>query len=98
LFWVSVGELKPKIRLDRRVGYFYTLAVSHREAPRFIHFIPQGRASEDEVMRGLIDDCSLTRFVDASEAAGAAVFLASDGSSAVTDHTLVASCGKHMMH
>jgi len=49
-------------------------------------------------MRGLIDDCSLTRFVDASEAAGAAVFLASDGSSAVTDHTLVASCGKHMMH
>lgn len=54
--------------------------------------------SEDEVMRGLIADCSLTRFVDASEVAGAAVFLASDGSSGMTGDTLVVSCGKHMMH
>ena len=38
--------------------------------------------SEDEVMRGLIADCSLMRFVEASEVAGAAVFLASDGSRA----------------
>ena len=49
-------------------------------------------------MRGLIADCSLTRFVDASEVAGAAVFLASDGSSGMTGDTLVVSCGKHMMH
>jgi NAD(P)-dependent dehydrogenase (short-subunit alcohol dehydrogenase family) len=54
--------------------------------------------SEDEVMRGLIADCSLMRFVEASEVAGAAVFLASDGSSAVTGHTLVVNCGKHIMH
>ena len=54
--------------------------------------------SEDEVMRGLIADCSLMRFVEASEVAGAAVFLASDGSRAVTGHTLVVSCGKHIMH
>jgi NAD(P)-dependent dehydrogenase (short-subunit alcohol dehydrogenase family) len=53
---------------------------------------------EDEVMEGLIADCSLHRFVEASEVAGAALFLASDGSSAVTGHTLVVSCGKHMMH
>jgi enoyl-[acyl-carrier-protein] reductase (NADH) len=38
------------------------------------------------------------RFVEASEVAGAAVFLASDGSSAVTGHTLVVNCGKHIMH
>jgi enoyl-[acyl-carrier-protein] reductase (NADH) len=43
-------------------------------------------------------DCSLRRFVEASEVAAAAVFLASDESSAITGETLVVSCGKHMMH
>jgi NAD(P)-dependent dehydrogenase (short-subunit alcohol dehydrogenase family) len=64
-----------------------------------IRLMAESRAvSEDEVMKGLIADCSLQRFVEASEVAGAAVFLASDGSSAVTGHTLVVSCGKHIMH
>ena len=52
----------------------------------------------DEVMAGMTIDCSLGRFVEAAEVAAAAVFLASDESSAITGHTLVVSCGKHMLH
>jgi NAD(P)-dependent dehydrogenase (short-subunit alcohol dehydrogenase family) len=52
----------------------------------------------DEVKAEMMIDCSLKRFVEASEIAAAAVFLASDESSAITGHTLVVSCGKHMLH
>lgn len=52
----------------------------------------------DEVMASLTLDCSLKRLVEPSEVAAAAVFLASDESSAITGHTLVVSCGKHMLH
>jgi len=52
----------------------------------------------DEVYNNMTIDCSLSRFVEASEVAAAAVFLASDESSAITGETLVVSCGKHMMH
>ncbi len=52
----------------------------------------------DDVMAGMSMDCSLKRLVEASEVAAAAVFLASDESSAITGHTLVVSCGKHMLH
>lgn len=52
----------------------------------------------DEVMTSLTLDCSLKRLVESSEVAAAAVFLASDESSAITGHTLVVSCGKHMLH
>jgi NAD(P)-dependent dehydrogenase (short-subunit alcohol dehydrogenase family) len=52
----------------------------------------------DEVMASMTIDCSLGRFVEASEVAAGAVFLASDESSAITGHTLVVSCGKHMLH
>jgi NAD(P)-dependent dehydrogenase (short-subunit alcohol dehydrogenase family) len=52
----------------------------------------------DEVKESMLMDASLKRFVEASEVAEAALFLASDKSSAVTGHTLVVSCGKHMMH
>ncbi len=54
--------------------------------------------TEDEVYKDMTIDCSLARFVEASEVAAAAVFLASDESSAITGETLVVSCGKHMMH
>ncbi len=53
---------------------------------------------EDEVYKDMTIDCSLRRFVEASEVAAAAVFLASDESGAITGETLVVSCGKHMMH
>ena len=52
----------------------------------------------DEVRAAMIADCSLPRFIEASEIAAAAVFLASDESSAITGHTLVVNCGKHIMH
>ena len=52
----------------------------------------------DEVYNNMTIDCSLRRFVEASEVAAAAVFLASDESSAITGETIVVSCGKHMMH
>jgi NAD(P)-dependent dehydrogenase (short-subunit alcohol dehydrogenase family) len=52
----------------------------------------------DEVMASMTVDVSLQRFSDPEEVAASAVFLASDESSAVTGHTLVVSCGKHMMH
>jgi NAD(P)-dependent dehydrogenase (short-subunit alcohol dehydrogenase family) len=51
-----------------------------------------------EVMASMTLDCSLKRFVEASEVAAAALFLASDEASAITGHTLVVSCGKHMLH
>jgi NAD(P)-dependent dehydrogenase (short-subunit alcohol dehydrogenase family) len=52
----------------------------------------------NNVMASLTADSSLKRLVEASEVAAAAVFLASDESSAITGHTIVVSCGKHMLH
>lgn len=52
----------------------------------------------DDVLAGMSMDCSLKRLVEASEVTAAAVFLVSDESSAITGHTLVVSCGKHMLH
>ena len=52
----------------------------------------------DEVMASMTLDVSLSRFVEPEEVAAGAVFLASDESRAITGHTLVVSCGKHMMH
>lgn len=52
----------------------------------------------DQARERMLTDCSLKRFVEASEIAEAAVFLASGASSAITGHTLVVSCGKHMLH
>jgi NAD(P)-dependent dehydrogenase (short-subunit alcohol dehydrogenase family) len=54
--------------------------------------------TNEEVMASITFDCSLKRLVEPSEVAAAAVFLASDESSAITGHTLVVSCGKHMLH
>ena len=52
----------------------------------------------EEVIASMTIDCSLGRFIEPSEVAAAAVFLASDDASAVTGETLVVSCGKHMLH
>jgi NAD(P)-dependent dehydrogenase (short-subunit alcohol dehydrogenase family) len=54
--------------------------------------------SYDEVLASMTADCSLHRFVEPSEVADAAVFLASDESSAITGETLVVNCGKHILH
>jgi len=52
----------------------------------------------EEVLSRLIKDYSLKRFIEPAEVAAAAVFLASDESSAITGHTLVVSCGMHISH
>jgi NAD(P)-dependent dehydrogenase (short-subunit alcohol dehydrogenase family) len=52
----------------------------------------------EEVLARLIKDYSLKRLIEPAEVAAAAVFLASDESSAITGHTLVVSCGLHISH
>ena len=52
----------------------------------------------EEVLARLIRDFSLKRLIEPSEVAAAAVFLASDESSAVTGHNLVVNCGMHISH
>ena len=52
----------------------------------------------EEVLARLIKDFSLKRFIEPSEVAAAAVFLASDESSAITGQTLVVNCGMHISH
>jgi len=52
----------------------------------------------DEVIGDFLISNSIKRLIEPSEVASAAVFLASDESSAITGHTLVVSCGKHMLH
>jgi NAD(P)-dependent dehydrogenase (short-subunit alcohol dehydrogenase family) len=52
----------------------------------------------EEVMRKLTDNNALKRIAEPSEIAACIVFLASDDSSAMTGHNLVASCGFHITH
>jgi NAD(P)-dependent dehydrogenase (short-subunit alcohol dehydrogenase family) len=52
----------------------------------------------DEVMGSMSANYSLKRLAEESEIAAAAVFLASDESSAITGHTLVINCGHHIVH
>jgi NAD(P)-dependent dehydrogenase (short-subunit alcohol dehydrogenase family) len=52
-----------------------------------------------EVMMGKItDNNALKRIAEPSEIATCVVFLASDDSSAITGHNLIASCGFHLIH
>jgi NAD(P)-dependent dehydrogenase (short-subunit alcohol dehydrogenase family) len=53
--------------------------------------------SFDEVMGKLVENYSLRRPAEESEIAAAAVFLASDESSAMTGQTLVVNCGQHII-
>jgi NAD(P)-dependent dehydrogenase (short-subunit alcohol dehydrogenase family) len=52
----------------------------------------------EEVMRKLTDNNALKRIAEPSEIAACIVFLASDDSSAMTGHNLIASCGFHITH
>jgi NAD(P)-dependent dehydrogenase (short-subunit alcohol dehydrogenase family) len=52
----------------------------------------------EEMLARLIKDFSLKRLIEPSEVAAAAVFLASDESSAITGHTLAVNCGLHISH
>ena len=54
--------------------------------------------AQEEILARLVKDFSLKRLIETSEVAAAAVFLASDESSAITGHTLVVSCGMHISH
>jgi NAD(P)-dependent dehydrogenase (short-subunit alcohol dehydrogenase family) len=52
----------------------------------------------EAVMTKLADNNALKRMAEPSEIAACIVFLASDDSSAVTGHNLIASCGFHLIH
>ncbi len=52
----------------------------------------------EEVMRKITDNNALKRIAEPSEIAACIVFLASDDSSAMTGHNLIASCGFHITH
>ena len=54
--------------------------------------------SPEEVLARLTRNYCLKRPAETSEVADAAVFLASDESSAITGHTLVVNCGAHIDH
>ena len=50
------------------------------------------------MMKKLTDFNSIKKIAEPSEIAACAVFLASDDSSAVTGHNLIANCGFHIVH
>ena len=52
----------------------------------------------DELMGKITANYSLKRAAEESEVAAAAVFLASDESSAITGQTLVTNCGQHIVY
>jgi NAD(P)-dependent dehydrogenase (short-subunit alcohol dehydrogenase family) len=52
----------------------------------------------EEAVSGMLGHYALRRIVEPSEIAAAALFLASDESSAITGHHLVVSCGFHPVH
>ena len=52
----------------------------------------------EELMSKMTANYSLGRMAEESEIAAAAVFLASDESSAITGQTLVTHCGQHIVH
>ncbi len=54
--------------------------------------------SYEEMMSKITDNNALKRIAEPSEIAACVVFLASDDSSAITGHNLVASCGFHLIH
>jgi NAD(P)-dependent dehydrogenase (short-subunit alcohol dehydrogenase family) len=54
--------------------------------------------SYEEMMGKITDNNALKRIAEPSEIAACVVFLASDDSSAMTGHNLVASCGFHLIH
>ena len=67
------------------------------EAPQKMFAESSGIAYEDR-LKETTAHYALKRIAEPSETAGAALFLASDDSSAVTGHNLVVSCGFHAIH
>jgi len=57
-----------------------------------------GGISYEEMMSKVTDNNALKRIAETSEIAACVVFLASDDSSAITGHNLVANCGFHLIH
>ena len=55
-------------------------------------------SSYEEVMSRITDNNALKRIAEPAEIAACVVFLASDDSSAITGHNLIASCGFHITH
>jgi enoyl-[acyl-carrier-protein] reductase (NADH) len=51
----------------------------------------------EDLMSKITINYSLQRPTEEAEVAAAAVFLASDESSAITGHTLVSNCGHHIV-
>jgi len=54
--------------------------------------------SYEEMMGKITDNNALKRIAEPSEIAACVVFLASNDSSAMTGHNLIASCGFHLIH
>jgi NAD(P)-dependent dehydrogenase (short-subunit alcohol dehydrogenase family) len=54
--------------------------------------------SYEDMMGKITDNNALKKIAEPSEIAACVVFLASDDSSAMTGHNLVASCGFHLIH
>lgn len=54
--------------------------------------------SYEEMMSKIAYNNALKRIAEPSEIAACVVFLASDDSSAITGHNLIASCGFHLIH
>ena len=54
--------------------------------------------SYEEMMSKITDNNAIKRIAEPSEIAACVVFLASDDSSAITGHNLIASCGFHIVH
>jgi NAD(P)-dependent dehydrogenase (short-subunit alcohol dehydrogenase family) len=52
----------------------------------------------DKAMSKVTDNNALKRIAEPSEIAACIVFLASDDSSAITGHNLIANCGFHIIH
>jgi NAD(P)-dependent dehydrogenase (short-subunit alcohol dehydrogenase family) len=64
-----------------------------------IHRMAKTKGMSFETLRDkIIDNNSLKRLAKPEEIANCALFLASDESSVVTGHNLVASCGFHIIH
>jgi len=57
-----------------------------------------GGISYEEMMGKITDNNALKRIAEPSEIAACVVFLASNDSSAMTGHNLIASCGFHLVH
>jgi 3-oxoacyl-[acyl-carrier protein] reductase len=84
---------------DIRVNCICPGATHSQEWEENIHRMAKTKNMSFEELRGkIIDNNSLKRLAKPEEIANCALFLASDESSVVTGHNLVASCGFHIIH